>query len=396
MPTTGGLPCGDGIAEPWEMCDDGNKDETDECLNNCEPAKCGDGKVWTGVELCDDGNEEETDACLNDCRGASCGDGKVWAGVEYCDGESATCDGDCTQVQCGDGMVNKLAGESCDGAGESPTCNDDCSAVMCGDKKINMTAGEFCDNGDNVDPPYSMTIPPPEACTAQCQVVQYCGDGKPQPEEACDDGNDIDDDECSNKCTMCGDGITQGGEECDDRNRIDDDACSNACIAARYVFVSSAMYTGSLGGVAGGNSKCKGLADTNNVLKGKSWRAWLSDETSSVKDDIKDFKGWYLLPDGNPVAKGASALFSGVLTNSISVDEKGAAQLSVLVWTGTTADGAAQMETCNNWNSASDEYVGTYGDSGKKDSNWTEKRFNGTLQYLGCNITTAHIYCIQI
>lgn len=397
-PTTGGPSCGDGLVDPGEMCDDGNKNEADACLNNCMPASCGDGKVQAGVETCDDGNKDETDTCLNNCTPAGCGDGQIQAGVEYCDGESPTCDADCTMAECGDGVVNMLAGESCDVESESPTCNDDCTAVMCGDSKINVMAGEVCDNGANVDAPYSMTMPPPGACTAQCQTVKYCGDGEAQDEEACDDGNDINNDECSNMCILpvCGDGIIQGGEECDDKNLTDDDGCSNACVVARYIFVSSATYTGSLGGVAGGNDKCKALADTSDGLKGKVWRAWLSDGALSLKDDIKSFEGWYRLPDGFPVAKGASELFSGSLTNSISVDEKGAMQVSVPVWTGTTAGGLAQMDTCNKWSSASDVIGGAYGDSGKKDSNWTEKKLGNVSQSLGCNITTAHIYCVQI
>ncbi|MCB9706329.1 MAG: DUF4215 domain-containing protein [Myxococcales bacterium] len=46
----------------------------------------------------------------------------------------------------------------------------------------------------------------------------FCGDGAVDPGEECDDGNDIDEDLCTNKCTIpaCGDQIVQGDEECDD------------------------------------------------------------------------------------------------------------------------------------------------------------------------------------
>ena len=46
--------------------------------------------------------------------------------------------------------------------------------------------------------------------------------------EACDDGNDIDDDGCSNACELPrwrGDGIVQAGEACDDGNADNTDAC---------------------------------------------------------------------------------------------------------------------------------------------------------------------------
>lgn len=54
--------------------------------------------------------------------------------------------------------------------------------------------------------------------------------------EACDDGNTINDDACSNNCEInmcaqpyCGDGITNNGEECDDGNYNNLDSCSNSC-----------------------------------------------------------------------------------------------------------------------------------------------------------------------
>jgi cysteine-rich repeat protein len=58
-----------------------------------------------------------------------------------------------------------------------------------------------------------------------------CGDGVRQAGEACDDGNRIDEDGCTDACTLptCGDGITQAGEECDDGNASDDDRCTKAC-----------------------------------------------------------------------------------------------------------------------------------------------------------------------
>ena len=61
-----------------------------------------------------------------------------------------------------------------------------------------------------------------------------CGDGIVEAPEACDDGNDVDADACTNTCTLatCGDGIVALGEACDDGNEVDDDACSDACVPA--------------------------------------------------------------------------------------------------------------------------------------------------------------------
>ena len=77
--------CGDGITrtdlaegEPgFEVCDDGNEDNDDECTTGC--ARCGDG-LLSGDEACDDGNTLDDDACTNRCEVARRGDGIVWAG----------------------------------------------------------------------------------------------------------------------------------------------------------------------------------------------------------------------------------------------------------------------------------------------------------------------------
>jgi cysteine-rich repeat protein len=54
-----GPSCGNGFLEPGEACDDGNRDNTDSCPDDpstggtCQPAACGDGHLYQGVEECD-------------------------------------------------------------------------------------------------------------------------------------------------------------------------------------------------------------------------------------------------------------------------------------------------------------------------------------------------------
>ena len=69
-------------------------------------------------------------------------------------------------------------------------------------------ANEECDDGNTVDN---------DECTNTCQIAR-CGDGAVQLGEACDDGNTINTDGCTALCTVafCGDGIIQlGVDECD-------------------------------------------------------------------------------------------------------------------------------------------------------------------------------------
>ena len=67
----------------------------------------------------------------------------------------------------------------------------------------------------------------------------------------CDDGSDVQDDACPNRCTepACGDAIVQDREECDDGNDIQDDectkdACRTDCSAASVVTTLSTAMRG--------------------------------------------------------------------------------------------------------------------------------------------------------
>lgn len=88
--------CGDAIADTGEGCDDGNADETDDCLSTCVSATCGDGKIKASVETCDNGasNSDTTaDACRTKCIKAYCSDGVQDTGEECDDGNLVTGDG---------------------------------------------------------------------------------------------------------------------------------------------------------------------------------------------------------------------------------------------------------------------------------------------------------------
>ena len=90
--------------------------------------------------------------------------------------------------------------------------NDDCQSGQClWDKCIEGNSDSTCDViGDE-------------------RTVSSCGNGIIDPNEECDDGNDVDDDSCTNNCNLpiCGDGLVQtsNGEECDDGNNDDTDSC---------------------------------------------------------------------------------------------------------------------------------------------------------------------------
>ncbi len=73
--------CGDGKLDNGEECDDGNREERDDCTAACTCARCGDGVVHlftsgmpsgscpaADLEECDDGNNVAGDGCSPTCK----------------------------------------------------------------------------------------------------------------------------------------------------------------------------------------------------------------------------------------------------------------------------------------------------------------------------------------
>jgi len=183
----GGHPsCGNGVLEPPEKCDDGNRGNGDGCSSLCEielnyicpspgqpcfdTAVCGDGIV-TPDESCDDGNTVSSDGCSGDCQRIDPGWQCPISGrpcSQICsfgplDGSVPCSDANDLVERCGDGIVT--AGEGCD----------------CGDGTVAVPAGCLGPNGDNT---YG-------GCTTKCTWGHRCGDGHVDMNfnELCDLGN---------------------------------------------------------------------------------------------------------------------------------------------------------------------------------------------------------------
>jgi cysteine-rich repeat protein len=153
--------CGNGVLEASEECDDGNTVDTDDCLNTCKKATCGDGMLWTGKEECDDGSNNSNtaaNACRTSCKKAYCGDGVKDTGEGCDDGNTVDNDGcksNCSVATCGDG--NPDTGEECDDGNTVDTddCLSTCVSATCGDGHV-WAGHEECD-GDA-----------PKSCTTNC------------------------------------------------------------------------------------------------------------------------------------------------------------------------------------------------------------------------------------
>jgi cysteine-rich repeat protein len=166
--------CGDGTVDPGEVCDDGNRINTDACTNSCEIAVCGDGVVRTGVEQCDDSNTIAGDCCSSDCGFESgttvC---RAAAGTcdlaENCTGASGACPADLkrTTVCRGAAGICDIA-ELCDGVGDQ--CPADVrSTAQCRASTGACDLGESC-SGVGVDCPADQFQPLGIACASDANI----------------------------------------------------------------------------------------------------------------------------------------------------------------------------------------------------------------------------------
>lgn len=140
--------CGDGIAQAGEACDDGNDDDDDACLSNCQQASCGDGNWWESVEGCDDGNAIPGDGCSPTCQvePPTCGNGQLDPGEPCDDGNDSnedSCLRGCSHAVCGDGFV-RTGVEECDyGAVGLAACTKGCQTCI-NDERTYARAGAHC------------------------------------------------------------------------------------------------------------------------------------------------------------------------------------------------------------------------------------------------------------
>jgi hypothetical protein len=166
----------------------------------------------------------------------------------------------------------------------------------------------------------------------------------------------------------------------------------------KRVFVSSALYDGALGGLAGADKKCQALATAAGLCG--TFKAWLSDGTTAAADRLTHASGNYVRMDGQIVASGWSGLTSGTLLHAINRTERNAAAPvgtlscandAVPVWTDTLSAGTiAASGSCSNWQTASPGSAsGVFGNANATNLAWTQM-----CQLTLCNLTAA-LYCVE-
>ncbi len=163
--------------------------------------------------------------------------------------------------------------------------------------------------------------------------------------------------------------------------------CSLGCLR---VFVTSGRVTGYLlGGVAGADQWCQTIAGDRGL--GGTWRAWISDDTSSPASRFTSREHSYRLLDGTLVAANWADLTDGALVHAINITEEGVYIAGTDgVWSNTSTDGqSAGGWDCLDWTSSSSNIEGGVGMAWRTDSWWTE---TGGVSY--CN-TPWRLYCFE-
>src|SRR3989344_4313337 len=88
------------------------------------------------------------------------------------------------------------------------------------------------------------------------------------------------------------------------------------------VFVTSTLYSGNLGGLAGADARCQERANVANL--GGTWKAWLSDTTTSAASRLEHSPNPYTLVNGRIIADNWEGLTgTGYLKSPIKINEFG-------------------------------------------------------------------------
>jgi len=166
---------------------------------------------------------------------------------------------------------------------------------------------------------------------------------------------------------------------------------------SKCVFVSSQVWDGTLGGLAGADLKCQQAADAGLVwLHGRTFRAWLSDRTTSAAARLTHAAMPYRLVDGTEIASSWTDLTDGMLAHAIDRTEQGVAPgLPEYAWTGTNPDGSIYTTIppsyfCEDWTYIFwDALVGI---AGAADATWTA--YSSSPQAQTCD-ASYHLYCFE-
>ncbi|MFC1644583.1 DUF4215 domain-containing protein [Patescibacteria group bacterium] len=207
--------CGDEVKDAGEQCDDGNNTNGDGCSSACTIEKAS-----IKIDKNDNDNKDDKQTVL------SGGEANFKIKVT-----------NMGQIALKNIAIKDALAPGCDKLKGGILLSGQSFSYVCTDKNItNSYLNKATVSAVSIDEASTVT----DSDTSSVNVknddpLPFCGDGKKELTEQCDDGNNINGDGCSSTCTIetptpfCGDGIVKHGEQCDDGNTANGDGCSSAC-----------------------------------------------------------------------------------------------------------------------------------------------------------------------
>ncbi|MET0341542.1 MAG: hypothetical protein ABW252_11125 [Polyangiales bacterium] len=361
--------------------------------------------------LTDRGYCGATGDCLLSHIGSACADGEV-CGAGVC---AVSCPG--TQIECGGRCVDPDTDRGYCGA------TGDCSVANNGDV---CADGEVCSNGDCALSCASGLLQCGSTCVNPQTDRSFCGatgdcmggnDGS-----MCASGEVCAAGICAVSCQMglvnCGGscispasnptycgatlgcgvgGMGSAGTTCTSAQACVGGSCAD--LQTKTIFVTSGTWTAAgVAGLAGADAKCAAAATAGG--RTGTFKAWLSDNSTSATSRLTHAAVPYVRVDGVVVADNWADLTDGSLDNAIDKNESGGAAPAgsvtcsfsgtANVWTGSYDSGSIfGVRTCTNWTStAGAPLYGMAGSTAATDTNW------GFACNAFCNGSGA-LYCLQ-
>lgn len=156
------------------------------------------------------------------------------------------------------------------------------------------------------------------------------------------------------------------------------------------IFITSALYNGNLGGLAGADALCQGLAFQAGLSK--TYKAVLGSQTVAAKDRLSLLGAVYLFSGPNSKTKVfelGTDLWSAFPANAINIDQNFSA-VSSGAWTGSESGGANDtIEDCSGWSNSATSIDGSVGDPSQPNDLWLEDPPDSACD------ASHHLYCIS-
>lgn len=152
----------------------------------------------------------------------------------------------------------------------------------------------------------------------------------------------------------------------------------------KIVFITESTYQGNLGGITGADEKCQTAWEHNYGEGEKTFKAWISDGTTTPANSFVRSPYGYVRIDRQVVANDWDDLTDGSLDARIIATDTGRL-ISSPVWTNVGVDGSADPDgsaDCLNWNTTVYPNSGNTGHSENTAREWTDDTYDYCENYL--------------